>query len=285
MSQPLCVVTGANAGVGRACAEQLAGRQNEVVLVCRDRERGEQAQSEIEEATHNRPKLMIADLASQAAVRELADGVLSQHDRLDVLINNAAIFDVSRKTPTITDDDVEEIWAVNHLAPFLLTNLLAERLATSKGRVINVSSHGLVAKPFLKLDFDDLDSRENFSVETAYYRSKLAQCAFTVLFQERHPAVATNIIRVTNVAVPDERLPEVSNLWRTVYKVKRQFALAPSQMAEVYVWAALDDRAGTLRGQHIDHRKRTVNHPTTIRDDALLDELWSRSAIATRLGS
>lgn len=284
MSEPkVCVVTGGASGIGRAAAEQLARAGHRPVLVGRDADRAEATCSAIDAATGHRPKFVRADLSSQGAVRDLAASLLSDFPRIDVLINNAAR-PMHQEGPTLTRDDVEEVWAVNHLAPFLLTSLLAKRLAASEGRVLNVSAEGLAAHPFLRLDFDDLDSRETYEPTTAYFRSKLAQCAFTVVFQERHPEVATNIVRVTPVSVAEDSLPtDLDNLWRTAYRVRQRHAVTPEAMAEVYVWAALDERAGALRGQHLDHRRRAINHPTAIRDDSLLDQLWSRSAIQTEL--
>ena len=133
------VITGASSGVGLETARQLAGHGAEVVMVCRDRTRGERARSEIAQvATGKQPRLFLADLSTQADVRRVAEEIKESYDHVDVLINNAGVANATRQ---VSADGIEQTWATNHLAPFLLSELLLPLLvAAPAGRIINVTS-------------------------------------------------------------------------------------------------------------------------------------------------
>ncbi len=168
------MITGANAGIGKATAVTLARTGATVLLVCRDRRRGEQAQTEITRKSGNpRVDLFLADLSSQRQIRQLARDVLRGHDRLDALINNAGLFLARRQE---TEDGLEMTFAVNHLAPFLLTHLLLPVLEASRGRVVTVSSE---AHRRGTIDFADLNAERRYNWIDAYAQSKLANVLFT----------------------------------------------------------------------------------------------------------
>lgn len=263
----ICVVTGANSGIGFEASRQLAERGATVVMVCRNPERGEAARALVGDESH----LFIADMGDLDAVRALAAEIVERFEAVDVLINNAAVFDLAVDEPVFTAQGHEKVWAVNHLGPFLLTHLLRDQLAAVNGRLITISSQGLVAKPRLTLDFDDLDSRGDFDTTKAYYRSKLAQCSFAISVRERNLGVVSNGVRVTSVAVPDDRLPELGSFQLWAYKRKRRFAITPAEMAETYVWLALD---ASIDGEYVDHKRKSVSWPKRVRDRDLRDRLW-----------
>jgi NAD(P)-dependent dehydrogenase (short-subunit alcohol dehydrogenase family) len=173
MSGEVCVVTGATSGIGQATAAALAGRGAQVVLVSRDRGRGEAAAAELAAAGGPAPRLEVADLASMGQVRTLADR-LGALERIDVLINNAGLMAGQRR---VTADGFDEVFAVNHLAPFLLTNLLLGKLAVAgPARVITVTSDAHTAA---RLDLDDLQLERGWQSWRAYANSKLANILFT----------------------------------------------------------------------------------------------------------
>ena len=175
MQGKVCIVTGANSGIGKATALGLAQRGATVVMVCRDQAKGEEAQNEIKEKSGNDAvDLMLADLTSQASIRQLAENIQQHYQQLHVLINNAGVVNLKRRE---TSDGFETMFAVNYLAPFLLTNLLLEKLkASAPARIVNVSSDSHESG-YIKMD--DLQSEKQYKFMQSYGQSKLAVVLFT----------------------------------------------------------------------------------------------------------
>jgi retinol dehydrogenase-14 len=208
IAQPIrgktCLITGSNSGIGKATALGLARLGATVVMVCRDQRKGEAAQAEIKTKSGNPAvDLLIADLSSQQAIRQLAREVTERYPQVHVLLNNAG---VSPNHRTLTVDGIETTLAVNHLAPFLLTNLLLDHLkASAPARIVTVASTAQSA-----INFDDLQGEKRFSMMDAYGQSKLANILFTQELARRlegtgvtanclHPGVvATNLARDFN---------------------------------------------------------------------------------------
>lgn len=201
MGDKTCVITGANSGIGLETARGLARLGARVMLVCRDRNKGEAARRELIAATGNgRISLLVADLASLDQVRRLAGEIQARCPRLDVLIHNAGLM---CKTRQVSADGHELQLAVHFLAPFLLTGLLLDLLKRSApARVILVSSR---LHQFARIRFDDLQCRKKYGLIRAYGQSKLAALLYTYELAARlhgtgvtanalHPGVvATNI--------------------------------------------------------------------------------------------
>ena len=198
------MVTGANAGMGKEISLGLARMGATLVMVSRDRKRGELAQADVRRQTGNpEVELMVADLSSQQSIRQLVNEFNARHDRLHVLVNNAGMTSASR---TETVDGLETVFATNHLAPFLLTNLLLPVLtASAPARIVNVSSG---AQAMGKLDFDDLQSVRSYGEIRVYNASKLANILFTYELARRieGSAVTANAVEPgfikTNLKVP-----------------------------------------------------------------------------------
>jgi NAD(P)-dependent dehydrogenase (short-subunit alcohol dehydrogenase family) len=185
------VITGASSGLGLHTARQLAGQGGQIVMIVRDQARGEHARSQVAEAAAGKsPVLLIADLSLQADIRRVAQQVTDRYDHIDILINNAgAAF--SRREQNA--DGLELTWATNHLAPFLLTELLLPLLASAQsGRIVNVVSE-IYSR---KLDLDNLQGERKYSYFGAYRASKLGNVLFTTELAHR-----INGSRVTVVAV------------------------------------------------------------------------------------
>jgi NAD(P)-dependent dehydrogenase (short-subunit alcohol dehydrogenase family) len=165
----IAIVTGASSGIGLSTASALAAHGYHVAMVCRDRDRGQAAQQLVgADASGPAPSLLIADLASQGQVRALAREIQQRFPTIDILVNNAGASFSERK---LTDDGIERTFALNVLAPFLLTNLLLDMLkATSTARVVMVGSEIHAGK----LDFDNLQGEHGFGFLKAYKASKLA---------------------------------------------------------------------------------------------------------------
>ena len=238
------IITGANSGVGKAAAIQLAQCDATVVMACRSHERGSRALDEVRKAADSQKvDLMQVDLSSQKSLRTFAEEFKSQYQRLDVLIHNAANFDHTQKKPVFTKEGHENIFATNHLGPFLITHLLLDLLKSSApSRIITVASKGLISYPFLNIEFDNFKGEHKFSMQHAYYHSKQAQVMFTFDLAERlrGSGVTAHCVRVGNVAIPDERLTHLSKFLLQIYALKRKYAITPEKMAETYVWLAAD---------------------------------------------
>lgn len=174
MQGKICLITGGNSGIGKATAIELAKKGATVVLLCRSKERGQEAVQEIIDQSGNQQiDLFIADLASQRSVRQVADEFKRKYDKLDVLINNAAVFLPKRSE---TEDGIESTFATNYLSHFILTHLLLDSLeASGDGRILNVASkHGGI-----KMNFDDLMTKQNYTFFRAVGPTKLGLILFT----------------------------------------------------------------------------------------------------------
>jgi NAD(P)-dependent dehydrogenase (short-subunit alcohol dehydrogenase family) len=277
MSGRVCVVTGANSGIGKATSLVLAQFGAEIILVCRDKVRGEAALAEVSAVSTAGPaRLEIADLSSLQEVRELA-GRLARLDRLDVLINNAGLVLGDRR---ITADGFEYTFALNHLAPFLLTNLLREKLAASApARVITVSSGVHSAA---KLDLADLQLAAHFNGWRAYSNSKLANILFTTELAGRlaGTGVTANCLHPGVVNTGFGR--DGSRMLRFGLDLGRRFLRTPGQGADTVVYlASSPDVEGATGGYYI---KRKLSAPSAAaQDQATARRLWEISAELTGL--
>jgi NAD(P)-dependent dehydrogenase (short-subunit alcohol dehydrogenase family) len=256
------IITGSNSGIGKAAAVQMARLGATVIMACRSLERGTQAREEVcLQSGSDKVDLMQVDMASQASIRKFAAEVKAKFSRLDVLIHNAANFDQSLKKPVLTDDGIETIFATNHVGVFLMTDLLLDLLkASAPSRVITVASKGLVAYPFLDIEFDNLNGEKKFSAQHAYYHSKLAQVMYTYDLAERlkGTGVTVNCVRVTSVALPDDRVAHLPSWVQKIYKIKRSMAITPERQAETYVYLAADPAVANISGGYWDENNRQV---------------------------
>jgi retinol dehydrogenase 14 len=204
MRGKVAMVTGANAGMGKEIALRLAAMGASLVMVSRDRDRGEGARADVQQKTGNSEvELLLADLSSQQSIRRLAEEFGARHGRLHVLVNNAGVT-LSKRLET--PDGLETVFATNHLSAFLLTNLfLPVLLASAPARIITVSSS---AHAMGKLDFSDLQSVRAYNEIRAYNSSKLANVLFTYELARRlaGTGVTANVVEPgfvkTNLRVP-----------------------------------------------------------------------------------
>ncbi len=270
------MVTGATSGIGQATAAALAGRGAQVVLVSRDRGRGEAAAAELAAAGGPAPRLEVADLASMGQVRTLADR-LGALERIDVLINNAGFMAGQRR---VTVDGFDEVFAVNHLAPFLLTNLLLGKLAAAgPARVITVTSDAHTAA---RLDLDDLQLEHGWQSWRAYANSKLANILFTRELARRleGSAVTANCAHPGVVRTRfgrEARLP-----MRAAVTLARPFMLSPRRGARTVVYLATSPEvAGATGGYYVKSQRREPS--PAARDGAAARRLWQLSEELTGL--
>jgi NAD(P)-dependent dehydrogenase (short-subunit alcohol dehydrogenase family) len=261
------VLTGATRGIGRAAAIELARRGADVVLVGRDPER---VKSVAEEATAagggGRVHGHVADLALMSNVRVLADEIRRRYEHIDVLANNAGALFASR---TETPEGFEQTFALNHLAPFLLTNLLRDRL--TGGRVVTTASG---AHQSARLDLEDLQSEKSYSARV-YGTSKLCNILFTRELASRAPELRANCFHPGVVRTGFAK--NENGIWKIVATLGSPFLRSPERGARSLVWLALSDNAAALTGAYIQDEK-VVAPSARAQDNMLARGLWERSA-------
>ncbi len=284
------MVTGANGGMGKVIARELARQEATVVMVARAPGRGEEARREIARATGNPSvDLLIADLSSQQAVRDLARQFRERYSQLHVLVNNAGAHVMQRK---LSADGIEMNLAVNHLSAFLLTNLLLGTLrASAPARIVNVASQAMadarpvtfVGKPRpATIDFDDLQSEREFVPFEVYGRAKLAMLLTTYALARRlagtgvtanalHPGIAaTNIIY------------DVSPLARPFIGLIKPFLPTPERGARTALYLATSPEVEGVSGKYFIREEETPSVQISY-NEALQERMWEISAELTGL--
>ncbi len=275
-----CMITGATSGIGRVTAIELSAGGARTVLICRNRERAEELVREIRAKTPGAEvTVMIADLASQAEIRRVAAEFLATNSPLHVLINNAGVFNLGRRE---TVDGIEETFAVNHLAYFLLTMLLLERIKQSApARIINISS---TLHQRTSMNFDDLGGKRSYGGMRAYGQSKLGNILFTnelarrlagtgVIVNSVHPGgVATNLGRNNGV------------LARGFIAMAGLFSHTPEKGAETQVYLASAPEVEGVTGEYFVDCKPARSSAES-RDQRIAHRLWEVSAQMTGIAA
>lgn len=278
MVDKTALVTGGTGGIGKATAMGLATMGAHVVITGRDTARGESAAREIREATGVRVELLIADLANQSEVRRLAAEALEKLPSIDVLVNNAGGFWNSRHA---TPDGLERTFAVNHLAPFLLTTLLLERLKESApARVVMVASH---AHAQGRIDFDDLQGEKSYSGSRAYNQSKLANVLTTYELARRlrGSGVTANTLHpgVVSTAFGAD---DPGRTQRLLVPLLRPFMKDPARGAATSIHVASAPELEQVTGRYFSNSAPKRSKGRTY-DEALARRLWTVSADLVRL--
>ncbi len=283
MKGRVCLITGASSGIGEASAIGLAERGASLVLLCRDRGRGEAAIARIRSRTGAGDiELLIADLSSQSQIRAAAAQFLDSGRKLHVLLNNAGLIIRQR---TVTEDGIETTFAVNHLAYFLLTNLLLARLRESApARIVSVSS-ALHKRGYGdgRIAFDDLGGETAYSGYKAYGQSKLANILFTRELARRldGTGVTANALHPGVVATGFAGNNR-NALWRIARATYRPFSLSPERGARTSVWLATDPALATVTGRYFQQCKQRQPAPQA-RNDEDAARLWRISEQMTGL--
>ncbi len=280
MAKKVCLITGANSGIGKAAAIQIAEKGFIVLIGCRNKERGTAALSEIREKSNNNDvELLLIDMSSQKSIKNAVKVLDSKYNKLDVLIHNAADFDISRKDPVYSEENIETVWATNHIGPVLLTNLLINKSKQSEqGRIITVASQGLVLHPFLRINMEDPEFRNSgFSVAKAYYHSKLAQVMYTYWSAEelKDSKITVNSIRVTNVKIDTSRYPNLSKISKFMYSIKSKFSISPEEMARTYTYLATSEELNSITGKYFNENNNIVSSSAYSRDAKNINALMN----------
>ena len=274
-----CVITGANTGIGKAAAEALAGLGAEIVMICRDRARGESALRDVLRAAATGgagggARLFIADLSSQAEIRNVAQDVMAVCPKIHVLVNNAGVA-VNRRELTV--DGIERTFAVNFLAYFMLANLLLPAMrAAGSARIVNVAS-GAHARG--KIELDNLQGERSYSNWQMYSSSKLEDVMFTYALARRlsGSGITVNALHPGVVA---------TEIWREIAIVRvlsRWFMLSPEKGARTTVYLAASQDVDGVTGTYFD-KCAPVKSTRLSHDEALQEQLWNVAVSLTGVG-
>jgi NAD(P)-dependent dehydrogenase (short-subunit alcohol dehydrogenase family) len=273
IASKVCVVTGSNSGIGKETALSLAGMGATLVMVARNREKGQKALDEIVAQTGNHSvSLMICDMSSVASIRSFTADFRTRYNQLNVLVNNAGAEFVKRQ---VTSEGFEKTFAVNYLAPFLLTHeLLALLKASAPSRIVNVSS-GLAKNG--KVDFADLQNEKNYKGMQAYSNAKLMIMMWTYELSRRltGSGVTVNVLMPGFVAT---NLGKNSGSLRSreMFSMVRPMQISAKKGAETSVYLASADEVKDMTGKCFSKKKEVVTCPAS-HDQEVQKELWDET--------
>ncbi len=274
----VCVVTGANTGIGFETTRALAVLGAQVAMVVRDRGKGEAAADKIH-ARYPEAKLdvHVADLASFRQVRMLAGELHARYPRLDVLVNNAGLW-MDRRT--LTEDGIEAMMQVNYFAPFLLTNLLLDRLtASAPARIVNVSSTAHYAG---RIRWSEFDGRWHMASWRAYADSKLALVMFTRELSRRLAGTGVTANELHPGVIGSNFAQEKGNLAGFAFLLMRPFLATPVQGAQTSIYLAASPAVEEVSGGYFENQ-RLKKAARRAYDEADSERLWHLSARITGL--
>jgi NAD(P)-dependent dehydrogenase (short-subunit alcohol dehydrogenase family) len=263
----IILITGATSGIGKATALALLGTDSKIVIVARDAARGEAMRAELQTRNgRDTVDVLVGDLASLASVRAMADSFRKKYSHLDVLINNAGVYKNKRE---LSVDGLELMFAVNHLAPFLLTNLLLEPLKSSgQARVLNIA-----APSTTKLNFNDLQGEANFNSLNAFGASKMANLLFT--FDLARRLDGTNVtVNALHPGLARTGLMDESNFFMRL--MLNIISATPEKAARGIMSVAVDDQFAHQTGKFFANGKE-IKASEYAHDREVQKKLWDVS--------
>ena len=264
------MVTGANSGIGKATAIGLARKNATIIAVMRDSPKSETALKEIQSKSHYADQIiwMKADLASQESIRAFAKDFTARNDRLDVLLNNAGVFNYKK---TMTSEGIETTFAVNVLAPFLLSNLVLDRLKSSApSRIVNVSSD---AANGVKLDFENLQGEKKYSSFNQYGQSKLALNLITVELSRRLTGTGVTANFLHPGVVRTDLARELNPVARVFFSIIRLFFRSPESGAKTSIYLASSPEPEGVTGKYFSDQKEAEANLESY-DEVEAKRLW-----------
>lgn len=279
MDGKVALVTGASSGIGKATALGLARMGATVVLACRDSERGEAARREIVKETNNDAvSVALVDLANLESVRSLARDFRKRFPQLHVLVNNAGVFASKR---VLTVDGFESAFAINHLAHFLLTNLLLDLLKSSApSRIVNVTSE---AQGRGHINFDDLQGVRNYSGMKSYPQSKLANVLFTYELARQLEGTGVTANCVHPGAVRTNFGRHSGGIMGVMVRIFAPFMLSPEEGAKTVIWLASSPEVERISGKYFIKQSESKSSKESY-DLNIARRLWEVSTELTALG-
>ncbi len=278
MKGKTCLITGGNSGIGKATALGLARMGANVAIVSRDKEKGEMALTEIIAKSGNRNvELMLADMSSQDSIRRLASDFKAGHEKLHLLVNNAGVY-LTRRTTTV--DGLESSFAINHLGPFLLTNLLLDILkASAPSQIVNVTSD---AHNGAKINFEDLQGEKKFSGWQAYGQSKLAMILFTRELAKRLDGTGVTVNSAHPGVVRTNFAKNNGGLVALGFRLIGPFFIGPETAAKRILHVATSPDLQGVTGKYFTKMHEAKSSQESYDDDSA-QRLWKVSEQLTKL--
>jgi NAD(P)-dependent dehydrogenase (short-subunit alcohol dehydrogenase family) len=272
MKNKICLITGATSGIGRATALALAEKGATVIVAGRDEKRCQKTVAQIKRETGNpNVNYLVGDLSVQAQVRQLAADFHSRYKRLDVLVNNAGAIFFRRQ---VSADGLEMTFALNHLAYFLLTNLLLDTLkASAPARIVNVASNSHYGQ---HLDFDNLELKRGYSPMRAYGRSKLANLYFTYELARRLEGTGVTANAMHPGFVKTNMAANNGWLVRLFLPLVHLSSLKPEEGARTIVYLASSADVEGVTGKYFVHERDVSSDPASY-DESSAKRLWEIS--------
>lgn len=276
---PITLITGANGGIGYYIAKGIADAGHHVIMVCRNPVKAKAAQERLMQETGNTQiDLLICDLSSQQQIRDTAAKINADYPRLDILINNAGLMN---SACVLSEDNIEMAWAVNNLAPFLLTHLLLDKLrASTPARIINLSSS---AHWVANINFNNLYHEKNYGTLTVYAQSKLASLLWTFEMARRleGSGITVNAVHPGTVAtgIGDKG---VTKTFRFLWNLIKPVILTEKKGARTPIYLALSEKVADKTGKYyVRKRPRPTSKRSRNRDLAL--KVWELNEKMTGL--
>lgn len=276
MKDKICVITGANSGLGYWTTMALAEKGAHIFMLCRSAEKGENARLNIMLKTGNENlHLILVDLSSLSSIRQAVQKISAMTNRVDVLINNAALVSSER---ILTEDGIEMQFAVNHIAPFYLTHLLLQMFRdASDGRIVNVSS---TTHRRAKMHFDDVNLSENYYILRAYNQSKLANVFFSYALNRK---ISANHIKNLSVYCVDPGhndtpigLKRTNGLHAFVWWLRGKMGSSPEHGATCQIYVSSEDQVKGMSGKYWRNSKPVASSKYSYNEvDA--EKLWQLS--------
>lgn len=279
MQGKFCLITGANSGIGKATAIGLAKLNAHIVMLCRDKTRGEEAKSEIiTESGNESIDLLLADLASQQSIRQFVAELQMKYDKLHILINNAGV-NPSKRYETV--DGLEKTFAINTLAPFLLTNLLLPTIKNSiPARIINVAS----AVQSKSINFENLQFNKHFRSWKTYSQSKTALIIITYEFARRLNGSGVTVNCLHPGGVKTNIIQDYKGIIKFFTKIIFSFAKNPEEGAKTSIYLASSPKVEKVSGKYFIDKKEAKSKDVTY-NKSIAERLWNICAELTNFAT
>lgn len=276
MKDKVCIVTGANSGIGKVTAIEIAKKGAKLIMVCRSKERGQEALNDVVKISGNNDvSLMLADMSSQSSILDFTKEFKSKYDRIDVLVNNAGLIVGERK---LTIDGLESTFATNHMGYYLTTKWLLDLVKESKsGRIVNVASEAHRAGD-INL-FNDINCEKGYNSMKVYGQSKLYNIIFTYELDKRLKADGIKNVTVNCLhpgVIASNFGSSGSVLMRFAVKIARPFLQTNEQGAETQIYLSTSPDVEGISGKYFD-KKRPVKSSRISYDEKLWERLWEIS--------